>query len=403
MKRVLDVLLRNFIQKGVLTVTFSDGSSCRYEGKAPGEEAGLEITTLKAEHAIALNPALSFGEEYMEGHVLPKGCSLRTLLHVLMQNLGYHTLFSNEVGARLRQLMRAMRPLNSLRRSRRNVAHHYDLNGALYALFLDKDRQYSCAYFRHEGMTLEEAQEAKKRHIAAKLCLDRPGLQVLDIGCGWGGMALTLARDYGACVMGITLSVEQLTVARQRAKEEGLEDKVSFEMMDYRNLHHRFDRIVSVGMFEHVGVKQYGTFFEDIRRCLKPDGIALIHSIGRMDGPGTTNPWIAKYIFPGGYSPALSEVFASVEKSGLWVTDCEILRLHYARTIMEWYKRFMQNRERIRALYDDRFVRMFELYLLASEQAFCVQGHMNFQLQLTPQIDAVPLTRDYMSTREMIS
>ncbi|MDF7673971.1 cyclopropane-fatty-acyl-phospholipid synthase [Acetobacteraceae bacterium ESL0709] len=400
MRRVLDILLRNFIQTGILTVTFSDGSSRRYIGQNPGDEAALEITTLKAEHAIALNPALSFGEEYMNGHVLPKNCSLRTLLHVLMQNLQNHTLVSNEIGAHLRQLMRLMQPLNSLRRSRRNVAHHYDLDGRLYSLFLDRDLQYSCAYFEREDMTLEEAQEAKKRHIAAKLCLERPGLEVLDIGCGWGGMALTLARDYGARVTGITLSVEQLSVARQRAEAAGLEDRVHFELMDYRTCKRHFDRIVSVGMFEHVGLKYYETFFLDIKRCLKPDGIALIHSIGRMDGPATTNPWIAKYIFPGGYSPALSEVFAVVEKTGLWVTDCEILRLHYARTIEEWYRRFSQNREKIRALYDDRFVRMFELYLLASEQAFRVQGHMNFQIQLTPDINAVPFTRDYMFSRK---
>lgn len=396
MRHVLDILLKNFIQTGVLTVTFSDGAVRRYAGKVPGDEAAMEITTLKAEHAIAMNPALSFGEEFMEGHVLPRNCSLKTLLHVVMQNLENHTLLSNEICAHLRRFFRLVKPFNSLKRSRQNVAHHYDLNGALYDLFLDKDRQYSCAYFEHDDMTLEEAQEAKKRHIAAKLCLDRPDLEVLDIGCGWGGMALTLARDYGAKVMGITLSVEQLRVARQRAEEEGLEDRVSFELMDYRDLHRNFDRIVSIGMFEHVGLKQYETFFQDIKRCLKRDGIALIHSIGRMDGPSTTNPWIAKYIFPGGYSPALSEVFAAVEKTGLWVTDCEILRLHYAKTIAEWYKRFTANREKIRALYDDRFVRMFELYLLASEQAFRVQGHMNFQLQLTADVEAVPLTRDYM-------
>ncbi|QHI95851.1 methyltransferase domain-containing protein [Aristophania vespae] len=400
MRRVLDILLKNFIQIGTLTVTFSDGSTRRYQGAHRGGEAALEITTLKTEYALALNPGLSFGEEYMEGHIIPKNCTLKTLLHLLMQNMENHSLLGEEINARFRQVARVMRPLNSLKRSRFNVAHHYDLSGELYALFLDKDLQYSCAYFEREDMSLEDAQEAKKRHIASKLRLNRPGLEVLDIGCGWGGMALTLAKDYGAKVLGITLSVEQLNVARRRAKEANLEHLVRFELLDYRNLYRKFDRIVSIGMFEHVGVKQYETFFNSIRHCLKHDGVALIHSIGRMDGPGTTNPWIAKYIFPGGYSPALSEVFASIEQTGLWVTDCEILRLHYALTLEQWHKRFSEHREEIRALYDDRFIRMFELYLLASEQAFRLQGHMNFQLQLTPSIEAVPLTRDYMFKEE---
>ena len=400
MKRILDFVLRKFIQTGRLRVTFSDGIVRTYRGSKPGLEAGLHLRTKQAERALIVNSGLAFGEEYMAGSIVPDGCTLETLLTVLMENINSHGHVFEEIEDRLRYVTRAWKTLNSLKTSRSNVAHHYDLNGTLYDLFLDKDRQYSCAYFEREDMTLEEAQIAKKRHIAAKLNLDRPGLEVLDIGCGWGGMALTLAKDYGARVLGITLSREQLAVARQRAKDEGLDGQVRFELIDYRNLHQQFDRIVSVGMFEHVGPPQFEAFFQKVKACLKPDGVALIHSIGRMDGPGTTNPWIQKYIFPGGYSPALSETLAAIERSGLWMTDCEVLRLHYARTLAEWRKRFDANREKIRALYDERFVRMFEFYLVGAELSFRVQGHMNFQLQLTRSIDAVPFTRDYMFERE---
>ncbi|MBS1085565.1 SAM-dependent methyltransferase [Gluconobacter sphaericus] len=400
MRRILGFVLRKFIQTGSLRVTFSDGTVRTYRGRKPGLEAGLHLLTKQAERALIINSGLAFGEEYMAGSIVPDGCTLETLLTVLMENINGHGHVFEEIEDRLRYVTRAWKTLNSLKKSRSNVAHHYDLNGALYDLFLDKDRQYSCAYFAREDMTLEEAQVAKKRHIASKLNLDRPGLEVLDIGCGWGGMALTLAKDYGAKVLGITLSREQLEVARKRAKDEGLEDQVRFALIDYRNLHQQFDRIVSVGMFEHVGPPQFEAFFKQLKACLKPDGVALIHSIGRMDGPGTTNPWIQKYIFPGGYSPALSETLAAIERSGLWMTDCEVLRLHYARTLAEWRKRFDANRDKIQSLYDERFVRMFEFYLVGAELAFRVQGHMNFQLQLTRSIDAVPFTRDYMFERE---
>ncbi len=274
------------------------------------------------------------------------------------------------------------------------------MNGRLYSLFLDRDRQYSCAYFARGGETLEEAQAAKKRHIAAKLLLDRPNLDVLDIGSGWGGMALTLARDFGARVTGITLSTEQLAESQARAAAEGLADRVSFELLDYRALHRRFDRIVSVGMFEHVGVVHYRQFFDVVKRCLAPDGVALLHAIGRSDGPGFTNPWLAKYIFPGGYCPALSEVFPAIEKAGLIVTDVEILRMHYAETLRHWRRRFASNRDAIQSIYDERFCRMFEFYLAGSELAFRREGQIVFQIQLTRDIQAVPLTRDYMVEAE---
>lgn len=401
MQHLLDRVLKQFVQAGSLGVRWPDGAVQQYVGPQAGPQAGVWLKNAAAVRALLFNPGLAFGESYMEGAVAPLDCSLYDLLHLLMLNAmrpGGHVV--EQLGAALRYVRRGWIQFNPAARSRRNVAHHYDLGNQLYALFLDKDWQYSCAYFRHGDETLEAAQEAKKRHIASKLMLDRPGLEVLDIGCGWGGMALTLARDYGAIVTGITLSEEQLAFARQRAQQAGLEKQVRFELLDYRHLQRQFDRIVSVGMFEHVGIGHYQTFFEVIRKSLKADGVALVHSIGRNDGPGTTNPWVNKYIFPGGYSPALSEVFGAVERSGLWVTDCEVLRLHYARTLACWRERFAARRAEAVALYDERFARMFEFYLAASELAFEVQGHMNFQLQLSPSLTAVPLTRDYMTQAE---
>lgn len=400
MNQLLDQILRHFISSGRLCVLWPDGGQTVYEGSKPGPQAAMVLHDHAVERALALNPGLAFGEGYMNGQITPKDCTLYELLDLLMLNAMSPGHLPEQIAATFRYACRSWIQFNPVKRSRQNVAHHYDLDSRLYDLFLDKDKQYSCAYFRKGDETLDEAQAAKKHHIASKLLLNKPGLEVLDIGCGWGGMALTLAKDYGAIVTGITLSEEQLSIARQRAKAEGLEGRVRFEMLDYRNLHRKFDRIVSVGMFEHVGVRHYGQFFEVIKRSLVPDGVALIHSIGRNDGPGTTNPWINKYIFPGGYSPALSEVFASVEKSGLWVTDCEVLRLHYAKTIALWRERFAAQRARAVALYDERFARMFEFYLDAAELSFRVQGHMNFQIQLAPALESVPLTRDYMGEAE---
>lgn len=392
---LLDQVLKRFIKAGALDVILPSGRKRHYEGRLPGPSAAIHVKTDKALKALLLNSGLAFGEGWMDGEIVAVGCTLEDVLGVLMLNIHDSHHFLNRLEEKARFITRFFRQRNNQRRSRSNVAHHYDLNGALYDLFLDEDRQYSCAYFTSEDMTLEEAQRAKKRHIAAKLCLNRPGLEVLDIGCGWGGMALTLAKDYGARVTGITLSREQLHVAQQRAREAGLEGQVQFLLMDYRKLTRKFDRIVSVGMFEHVGIGQYDIYFRTLRKALNADGIALIHSIGRMDCPGSTNPWIDKYIFPGGYSPALSEVLPSIERAGLWMTDCEILRLHYARTIKIWRERFAANRKKIEALYDERFCRMFEFYLTGAELSFRLQGHMNFQIQLSPDLNAVPLTRDY--------
>ncbi|HEY5413059.1 MAG TPA: cyclopropane-fatty-acyl-phospholipid synthase family protein [Caulobacteraceae bacterium] len=291
--------------------------------------------------------------------------------------------------------MRHIRQANSRAAARRNVAHHYDLSTDLYRRFLDADMQYSCAYFSHPGMTLEEAQAAKKAHIAAKLDL-RPGLRVLDIGCGWGGMALTLARDYGVDVTGITLSQEQLLIARQRASDTGLADRVRFELIDYRDVEGVFDRIVSVGMFEHVGVPNYAPFFERVAELLADDGVALVHSIGCKDPPGVSDPFIRKYIFPGGFIPSLSQVTPAIEPTGLWVTDIEVLRLHYAETLRHWRERFAAEREAIAAVYDERFCRMWEFYLAISELGFRAGSCMVMQMQLTKRVDVLPTARNYM-------
>ena len=403
MEPVLDAILRRFVVLGRMTVRWPDGRLSTYGGPdGSGPEAGIAILDHRTIRRLVLNPLLSFGEAYMDGSMEPFDCGIYEALDVAAVNL-----MANDKGhpfalvqTKLNTVKRRIDQYNSATRAQRNVAHHYDLNGRIYSLFLDRDRQYSCAYFPRGDETLEEAQAAKKRHIAAKLCVDRPGLRVLDIGSGWGGLALTLARDYGARVTGITLSAEQLAESRARATAEGLADRVSFEMLDYRAVTERFDRIVSVGMFEHVGVVHYRAFFDAVARCLEPDGVALLHSIGRSDGPSSTNPWIAKYIFPGGYCPALSEVLPSIETSGLVTTDIEILRLHYAETLRHWRRRFAANRDTIGALYDERFCRMFEFYLAGSEIAFRREGHMVFQIQLAHQQTAVPLTRDYITEAE---
>jgi len=397
---MLHAMLSRMIRRGRLTVHYPDGTVRVLQGQEDGPTGGLRIRSQATALRILRNPGLAFGEAYMEGEVEPVDCTLYEMLDVLALNYNDTPPGAERVLDRLRWAKRRFDQLNPASRSRRNVAHHYDLDGRLYSLFLDRDRQYSCAYFPQGDETLEEAQVLKKRHIAAKLRLDRPDLEVLDIGCGWGGMAMTLARDYGARVTGLTLSTEQLTEARKRAEEAGLSDRVRFELIDYRAWDRPVDRIVSVGMFEHVGVGHYRTFFRKVRSLLHEDGVALIHAIGRSDGPGSTNPWVAKYIFPGGYSPAVSEVMAAVERERLWATDIEILRLHYARTIAHWRRRFAANRDTIQSLYDERFCRMFEFYLVGSELAFRRMGHMNWQIQLTRNVDTLPLSRDYMYERE---
>lgn len=397
---LFEALLSNLIRIGTLDVTLPDGTQKRF-GSGIAPKASLVIRTRRAKRRLTFNPALALGEAFMDGELTAGSGTLYELLDLLALNWmegGQH--FFDKTLEKFRWAKRWIDQLNSISTSQRNVAHHYDLDGRLYSMMLDEDMQYSCAYFSKGDETLEEAQLKKKKHIAAKLNLDRPGLGVVDIGCGWGGMALFLAREYGARVTGLTLSTEQLKVATRRAHEAGLADRVSFKLLDYRNWTGQVDRIVSVGMFEHVGVDHYRTFFDKIRSMLKPDGVALIHAIGRADGPGSTNPWIAKYIFPGGYSPAISEVLSVVERSGLWATDIEILRLHYAKTIALWREKFERNRATLANIYDERFCRMFEFYLIASELAFRRAGHINWQVQLTRDIAALPLSRDYFFEEE---
>ena len=337
------------------------------------------------------------GEAYMDGTLTIEEGDLYDLVELLVRNdeLMMADTPTWRFIAALARLTRRLHQYNPIARSRRNVAHHYDLSDELYDLFLDRDRQYSCAYFLTPDDDIETAQLNKRRHIAAKLLL-RPGMKVLDIGSGWGGLALYLASECGVDVTGLTLSTEQLKVAQRRAAQLGLSDRVRFHLRDYREEHGQYDRIVSVGMFEHVGVGQYPAFFDQVKMLLKPEGVALLHSIGRMDGPGATNPWLRKYIFPGGYSPAISEVLPVIERARLWVTDIEVLRLHYAETLRAWRSRFLQHRDRVLKLYDERFCRMWEMYLVGSEMAFRYGNHLVMQIQMAKTVETVPLTRDYM-------
>jgi cyclopropane-fatty-acyl-phospholipid synthase len=356
----------------------------------------IRFRTQAAERGVLIDPELRFGEAYVDGSVVVEQGSIADVLAIV---LGQRRDGKPPAWAQLqwliRYLYRRLTQFNPRPRARRNVAHHYDLDSQLYALFLDADRQYSCAYFDTPGQSLDDAQLAKKRHLAAKM-LVAPGQRVLDIGCGWGGLALYLAEFCGARVTGITLSEEQHALASVRAAEKGLSGKVEFRMQDYRDVPETFDRILSVGMFEHVGVGYYDAFFRKCEALLDDNGVMLLHSIGRSEGPNVTNPWIAKYIFPGGYIPALSEVLPAVERSGLLVTDMEILRLHYAETLKAWRERFLAHREQVERLYDARFVRMWEFYLAASEMAFREQAMMVLQLQLTKRQGIVPMTREYI-------
>jgi cyclopropane-fatty-acyl-phospholipid synthase len=395
MRFLFDAVLRRLVKTGTLVVHWPDGSATHYGGGG-APRAALALRDHATLRRVALDPGMAVGEAYMDGGLVAVECTIYDVLDVLMANLGEDRPQPWLDGWQaLRRAARRLAPRSAAQRLRRTV-QHYEIDSRLYRLFLDADLQYSCAYFATGRETLEQAQLAKKHHIAAKLRLDRGDLAVLDIGCGWGGMALTLAREYGARVTGITLSEEQLRVARARAAEEGLAGRVQFRLADYRDMDECFDRVVSVGMLEHVGVAQYAAYFGVVRRCLAPDGVALIHCIGRAEGPGDTGAWLQKYIFPDGYSPALSELAPHFEKSGLLLTDLEVLRLHYARTIALWRARFEAQRGVIAGMFDARFCRMFEFYLAAVELAFRRQRHVNFQMQFTRGVETLPLTRDYM-------
>ncbi|MCL4186976.1 MAG: cyclopropane-fatty-acyl-phospholipid synthase family protein [Rhodobacteraceae bacterium] len=392
---LFDRFARDLIRTGTLVVHLPDGTARQY-GDGSGAPVTIRLRDPGLVRRILVSPDLAVGEGYMDGTLTIDDDDLAGFIALAVGNMAAGGAWLWRRPADIARLwMRRLAQFNPAGRARRNVAHHYDLSGRLYELFLDADRQYSCAYFREPGMSLEAAQAAKKAHVAAKLLLS-PGMRVLDIGCGWGGMALTLAREHGAQVLGVTLSAEQHRVATERARAAGLSDQVEFRLADYRTVTGRFDRIVSVGMFEHVGVPHYRTYFGRVRELLADDGVALIHTIGRASPPGSTSPWVLKYIFPGGYVPAMSEVMAAVEREGLWPADVEVWRLHYAETLRHWHDRFMASLGEVRALYDDRFVRMWRYYLVGAEMTFRHNAQCVFQFQLARRQDAVPLARDYL-------
>jgi len=395
MDRLLRYFLQQFIRRGAMNFTTASGTKFRC-GDGTGQPVSVRFLTTEAERRVLLNPELALGEIYMEGTFVVENGTIADALAILMDQPDIVPRWG-WLQWWLRYPVRHLRQFNRRSRSKDNVAHHYDLDGRLYSLFLDADKQYSCAYFEAPDATLDDAQLAKKRHLAAKLLIRR-GDRVLDIGSGWGGLSLYLAEMTGASVTGVTLSAEQLQVSNARAAEKNLTAK--FFLEDYRDVTGPFDRIVSVGMFEHVGVDFYETFFRRCAELLTDNGVLMLHSIGRSEGPDATNPWIAKYIFPGGYIPALSEVMPAIEHSGLLVCDIEILRLHYAETLKAWRQRFMARREEAVQLYDERFARMWEFYLACAEMSFRKQNMMNFQIQLTRRQGVVPMTRDYIGREE---
>jgi cyclopropane-fatty-acyl-phospholipid synthase len=400
---LIDRFLAAQVKRGQLTVTHADGTVRTFGTPDPAlPDVAIRFTDAGAANRIVRHPALGAAEAFMDGRLVIDRGDIRDLVNLLKGNSPWErggglnpALPIRLFGAVAHRLDR----INMARRSKRNVAHHYDLSDRLYDLFLDADRQYSCAYFTDPANTLERAQADKKAHIAAKLLLE-PGMSVLDIGCGWGGMALYLHEKTGAEVLGVTLSEEQLKVARRRAQEAGVADKVRFELIDYRAVTGTFDRIVSVGMFEHVGPAHYGAFFRKCRDLLADDGVMLMHTIGRMGGPGVTDTFTTKYIFPGGYNPALSEIARGYEGTKLFPTDIEVLRLHYAMTIDHWYDRTVAAKDQIAALYDERFYRLWTFYLAGAAAAFRTGGMVNYQVQLSKSRTAVPLTRDYMGEAE---
>ena len=400
MDRWLQQILGKLVRTG--TVRISIGPRRTFElGDGTGEPIEVAFKSPFALLTVMANPELKLGESFMDGSMrFERGTIADFLDLVLSQAHDKPPLAIGLLINAYHYVIRRIVQFNPRGRARRNVAHHYDLDGRLYSLFLDSDQQYSCAYFEQPDMSLDDAQLAKKRHIAAKLLLDRPGLSVIDIGSGWGGLGLYLGEVTGARVLGVTLSEEQLARSTTRAVEKKLDPRVEFRLEDYRDVRGRFDRIVSVGMLEHVGVTHYDRFFRKIRDLLTEDGVALIHCIGRSGQATATATFISKYIFPGGYIPALSEVLPAIQRSGLVATDIEVLRLHYADTLKAWRARFVARREEVLAIYDERFFRMWEFYLAASEMSFRHRGLMIFQVQLARRQDAVPLTRDYIGPAE---
>jgi cyclopropane-fatty-acyl-phospholipid synthase len=393
----LSHMLKSFIRVGTLKVIDAEGKTHVFGGRQPGPDVTMRLTDPTLYRTLFTNPELAAGEAYMDGRMSFENSTLRDFLTLFSMNR--LSLGSYPLQKALRTVSRGLKRFqqaNPIGRAQRNVAHHYDIGNDFYRLFLDRGMQYSCAYFTSDDNTLEEAQQNKLRLIASKLAL-KPGQKVLDIGCGWGDMVLYLARMADIQAVGVTLSVEQCKLANEKARALGLADRVRFELRDYRELTERFDRIVSVGMFEHVGVHHYGEFFAKVNELMTDDGVMLLHSIGHMSPPGTASPWLRKYIFPGAYSPALSEVFTAVEQNSLWVTDCEFLRLHYAKTLAHWESRFQANRAKVAEMYDERFCRMWEFYLISAEMMFRTGSQLVFHMQLSKKRDAVSIVRDYIT------
>jgi cyclopropane-fatty-acyl-phospholipid synthase len=400
MARTFATLLGKLVRTGNLEVETADGVRHRV-GDGAGPKLGVRLLDRAAERELLIDPAFALGELYMDGRFVVIEGSLYDVLELGARNFStIEELPWVKAIEKARVFFRGFHQRNDRKRAKDNIARHYDHDQRIYDLFLDADRQYSCAYFEHPDQSLDDAQRAKERHIAAKLLIDE-GASVLDIGCGFGGMALYLAGVAGAGkATGVTLSEEQAAVAQGRAKRSGFAERLDFRLQDYRDVNEAFDRIVSVGMFEHVGVTRYDEFFLNVRRLLKDGGVMLLHSIGRNSVPGATNAWIRKYIFPGGYIPSLSEVLPAIERAGLYITDIEILRLHYAETLRAWRERFMAHWDEAETLAGERFCRMWEFYLAGSESSFRVDGHMVFQIQIAKRQDAVPFTRDYILERE---
>jgi cyclopropane-fatty-acyl-phospholipid synthase len=392
----LSHMLKSFIKRGQLSVIDHAGTRHLFGGTVPGPNVTMRVADPSLYYKLFISPELHMGEAYMDGRVTFEGSELRDFLTLFSLNrydLGKYA--SQQAMGGIAKGFKRLQQANAIGQARKNVSHHYDLGNDFFKLFLDEGLFYSCAYFRSEADTLEQAQVNKCRLIAAKLGL-KPGQQVLDIGCGWGGLAIYLAKIEDVHVTGVTLSKEQHELGLARVKAAGLEGRVLLRLQDYREIEERFDRIVSVGMFEHVGVRHYGEFFGKINDLMRDDGVMLLHSIGKMSPPGNASPWLRKYIFPGAYSPALSEVFPHVERNQLWVTDLEFLRVHYGITLKHWHERFERHRDEIKAMYDERFCRMWEFYLISCEMMFRSGSQEVFHMQLSRLRDASPITRDYM-------
>jgi cyclopropane-fatty-acyl-phospholipid synthase len=397
---LLERALGSIIRQGTLTLRLPDRTTRRFGKGAPA--VAVAIRDWRTLRRIAFNADLALGEAWMDETLTVEHGDIYGFLDLFMSNTGINAGYGLRwMQQRLRQLLRHLLMHNPIGKAQKNVAHHYDLSDDLYDLFLDPERQYSCAYYASTEDSLEEAQFRKMRHIAAKLRL-APGQKLLDIGSGWGGLGLFLAREADVDVTGVTLSVEQQAYAEARAAREGISEQARFVLRDYREEPGQYDRIVSVGMLEHVGARHFDEYFTKVAALLKKDGVAMIHTIGRVSGPSAPNPWFRKYIFPGGYIPALSEIAPAIEKSGLVISDLEVLRLHYAETLKAWRARFMARRGEVAALYDERFCRMWEFYFAACEAGFRHNGLVVFQLQLAHNADSVPLTRDYLAAAETV-